>query len=175
MTLVDISPQMLAVSRQLNPGCEHIHGDMRSLRLDRVFDAVFIHDAIMYMTTHDDLQQAIMTAAVHCRPEGTVLIMPDFTRETFRTGVHHGGHDGEGRALRYIEWTYDADTADNIYAVDFAYMLREDAGPVRVEHDAHVFGIFPERDWIQLMTLAGFEARGVQDPFGRKVFTGKRL
>lgn len=30
ITLVDRSPDMLAVSRALNPGCEHIEGDMRS-------------------------------------------------------------------------------------------------------------------------------------------------
>lgn len=33
LTLVDLSPGMLAVSRRLNPDCEHIQGDMRSVRL----------------------------------------------------------------------------------------------------------------------------------------------
>ena len=32
-TLVDRSSQMLAVSRRQNPECEHVEGDMRSLRL----------------------------------------------------------------------------------------------------------------------------------------------
>ncbi len=49
MTLVDLSPQMIAVSRALNPECEHREGDMRSVNLGRTFDAVFIHDAISYM------------------------------------------------------------------------------------------------------------------------------
>ena len=44
MTLVDISPNMLAVSRALNPDCEHIEGDIRAVRLERTFDAVFVHD-----------------------------------------------------------------------------------------------------------------------------------
>ena len=46
LTLTDISPDMLSVSRSINPECEHLLGDMRTLRLDRVFDAVFIHDAV---------------------------------------------------------------------------------------------------------------------------------
>src|SRR5579871_2999295 len=50
LTLVDLSEGMLDLSRVLNPECEHIRGDMRTLRLDRLFDAVFVHDAIMYMT-----------------------------------------------------------------------------------------------------------------------------
>src|SRR6185295_7097869 len=38
MTLVDRSPGMLAVSRALNPECEHVEGDMRTVRLGREFD-----------------------------------------------------------------------------------------------------------------------------------------
>ena len=53
MTLVDMSPRMLALSKSINPECEHKRGDMRSVRLRREFDAVFIHDAIMYMTPGD--------------------------------------------------------------------------------------------------------------------------
>jgi SAM-dependent methyltransferase len=33
MTLVDLSEDMLEVSRALNPGCEHHQGDMRTVRL----------------------------------------------------------------------------------------------------------------------------------------------
>src|SRR3990172_4246630 len=77
MTLVDLSPSMLAVSRALNPECEHIEGDMRSLRLGRSFDAVFVHDAIAYMTGESDLRSALETALVHCRPGGAALFCPD--------------------------------------------------------------------------------------------------
>lgn len=32
---------------------------MRTLRLGRTFDAVFAHDVVDYMTTEDDLRQAV--------------------------------------------------------------------------------------------------------------------
>jgi trans-aconitate methyltransferase len=51
MILVEPSDGMREISRRLNPECEHRSGDMRTVRLDRTFDAVFVHDAIMYMTT----------------------------------------------------------------------------------------------------------------------------
>ena len=51
MALVDRSSGMLSVSRALNPECEHVEGDMRTVRLDRTFDAVFVHDAVAYLTT----------------------------------------------------------------------------------------------------------------------------
>src|SRR5580658_3816096 len=41
LTLSDLSAEMLAHSRRANPECEHIQGDMRTLRLDRRFDVVF--------------------------------------------------------------------------------------------------------------------------------------
>ncbi|MBV9580070.1 MAG: class I SAM-dependent methyltransferase, partial [Chloroflexi bacterium] len=49
-TLVDRSLQMLAISRRLNPHCEHVQGDMGTVRLGRTFDAVLVHDAVQYLT-----------------------------------------------------------------------------------------------------------------------------
>ncbi|MHC4615594.1 MAG: class I SAM-dependent methyltransferase, partial [Planctomycetota bacterium] len=37
MTLVDLSPHMLEVSRALNPECSHQQGDMRTVRLGTLF------------------------------------------------------------------------------------------------------------------------------------------
>jgi ubiquinone/menaquinone biosynthesis C-methylase UbiE len=76
LTLVDLSADMLAVSQTLNPECEHVQGDMRSIRLGRTFDAVFVHDAIEYMTTEEDLRQAVQTVYAHCRPGGVARTLP---------------------------------------------------------------------------------------------------
>jgi ubiquinone/menaquinone biosynthesis C-methylase UbiE len=178
MTLVDLSEGMLDLSRKLNPECQHVQGDMKSLRLGRTFDAVFIHDAIMYMTTEDDLRRALETARVHCKEGGTAVFMPDVIRETFVPLTTHGGHDGtagDARSIRYIEWTFDPDPSDTTYTVDFAYLLREGRGPVRVVHDTHVFGIFPRDAWLHLLVETGFEGRPVTDPWGREVFVGRAI
>lgn len=175
LTLVDLSPGMLELSRDLNPECEHIVGDMKTLRLGRVFDAVFVHDAIMYMTTESDLRRALDTACVHCKPGGVAVFMPDVLRETFVSLTTHGGHDGEERGIRYIEWTFDADLSDTVYTVDFAYLLREANRPLRVVHDHHVFGIFSREVWLSLLADAGFEAKIAPDPWGREVFACRKL
>src|ERR1700682_5135237 len=62
MTLVDLSPGMLAVSQALNPECEHLEGDIRTVRLGRTFEAVFVHDAICHMTSEADLRRVMKTA-----------------------------------------------------------------------------------------------------------------
>jgi trans-aconitate methyltransferase len=170
LTLVDIAPGMLESSRTLNPECEHIVGDMRTIRLEREFDAVLVHDAVMYMTTAAELFACIETARAHCRRGAAALFLPDFVRETLIQGTRHGGHDGEGRSLRYLEWTADADPADTVYTVDFAFMLREGQAAVRVEHDHHVFGLFSRNEWMDLLRKASFEPRLVKDPYDREVF-----
>jgi SAM-dependent methyltransferase len=172
MTLTDLSVAMLERSRSINPACEHIEGDMRTLRLGREFDAVFVHDAVCHLTTLEDLLACMRTAFIHCRPGGVALFMPDFVRERFRPGVHHGGHDGDERSLRYMEWTFDPDPSDNTYTNDFVYMLREGNGPVRVEHDTHVNGLFSRDEWLSGLREAGFDARMLEDPYDREVFVG---
>lgn len=163
-TLSDISPGMLALSRSINPECEHVEGDMRTLRLGRTFDAVFVHDAVMYMTTEDDLRAAIETAAAHVRPGGVVLLVPDTLRDTFVPEVRHGGHDGQdGRSLRYLEWTHEPAPSSTTFDVDFAVLLREPGAPVRIVHDHQVLGLFEKTAWHRLIEEAGLELVTVDD------------
>jgi trans-aconitate methyltransferase len=170
VTLTDLSPQMLAISRSLNPECEHLQGDMRTLRLDRTYDVVFIHDAIDYMTTAQDLSRAIETAFIHCKPGGMALLVPDHVRETFQESTEHAGGDGHGRALRYLEWTYDPDENDTVYTTEYVYLLREGNASVRVEHEQHICGLFPRAKWLRLLRDAGFQPEIVRDQYERDIF-----
>ncbi|HKN14810.1 MAG TPA: class I SAM-dependent methyltransferase [Candidatus Binatus sp.] len=174
MTLIDLSPQMLAVSRTLNPECKHLEGDMRTVNLARTFDAVFVHDAIAYMTSAADLGAAIRTAYLHCRAGGVALFVPDCVRETFVAETKHGGHDGDyGRSLRYLMWVVDPDPTDTTYRTDFAIILRDHRGDVRFVHDSHIEGIFPRAEWIRVLHEAGFEPRTLTDEWGREVFVAQ--
>jgi len=180
MVLVEPSAGMRSVSRALNPECEHVEGDMRTVRLGRRFDGVFVHDAVMYMTTESDLRLAMETAFVHVQPGGAALFAPDHLRETFRPSSDHGGHDGATHGLRYLEWTWDPDPADTTYLVDYAYLLRTPDGAVRVEHDRHVEGLFSRADWIRLLSETGFEPRALPfehselDPGSYEVFVARK-
>lgn len=180
MTLVDDSEAMLAVSRRLNPECGHRRGDMRTVRLGRSFDAVFVHDAIDYMLGEDDLRQAVATAFAHCRPGGVAVFVPDLTVETFAESSDHGGSDGpDGRGVRYLEWTWDPDASDTWVLTDYAFMLREADGSVRVVPDRHRTGLFRRSVWLRLLEEAGFEAAAVpeetdEDRQPRELFVGRR-
>lgn len=159
MTLTDILPSMLEVSKKLNPECEHIEGDMRKIRLGRIFDAVFIHDAIMYMINEGDLKKAIETAFIHCKDGGCVLIVPDVFKENFSPKTEHGGHDREKRSMRYLEWIYDPDPSDSTFVTDFAYLLREENSEVRIEYDRHINGLFSKDKCLDIMYELGFKSK----------------
>ena len=103
MTLVDLSDEMLAVSRRLNPECDHHPGDMRTVRLGRTFDAVFVHDAVDYMTSEVDLRRAVETAFAHCRPGGIAVFVPDCTRESFEAHAWLDDERPEPDAEEYRE------------------------------------------------------------------------
>ena len=157
-TLTDLSPRMLTLSARINPECAHISGDMRTMRLERQFDVVLVHDAIAYMVTEADLQAAIATAYVHTRPGGTALFIPDFTRETFVAGTEHGGCDDDGgRGARYLAWVHEPEPDASTYLVDYAFLLREQDGTVTTAHERHVEGLFPRATWQKLLAAAGFE------------------
>ena len=174
MTLVDISPRMLRVSRKANPECEHVRGDIRTVRLGRTFDAVYVHDAICHMTTERDLKAVMRTAYEHCRPGGAALFVPDFVRETFEEGVDHGGSDSERGSVRFLQWIVDPNPRDNTYVVDFAILMRDRRGRVRVAHDRHLLGLFPRARWLRLLREVGFKPRVLSDSEIRDAFVALR-
>jgi SAM-dependent methyltransferase len=182
LTLVDLSERMLEVSRRLNPECEHVRGDLRTLRLGRLFDAVFVHDAVDYMTTQADLRLAVETAFAHCRPGGLALFVPDDTEETFTGGTDHGGSDAGdpgGPGVRYLEWTRLAGAGQPGVVTDYVFVLREADGGTRVVHETHRTGLFGRAVWLRLLAEAGFDARAVteettEDRAPREVFVGHR-
>jgi SAM-dependent methyltransferase len=190
LTLTDISPEMLEQSRRVNPECEHVLGDMRTIDLGRTFDLVFVHDAVMYMTDEASVRAAIATAARHCRGGGGVVIVPDCVRETFEAASStHGqddqdgeggenradGEDGaDGRALRYLEWTWDPDPHDTTFEVAYAFLMRHPDGTTSVEMDRHQEGLFAREAWLTWLDEAGFTAASRMDPWDRDVFFGRK-
>jgi SAM-dependent methyltransferase len=177
LTLTDLSAPMLELSRRLNPECEHLQGDMRTLRLGRTFDAVFAHDAISYLTTEEDLRAAFETAWTHLRPGGAALFQPDHVAETYADATDHGGHDGgagDPRSLRYLQWRTDPDPSDTWYVDEFAYLLRDGEGPTKVAIDTHRLGVFPRSVWIALLQEVGFDdVRTVASPYEDEVVGGE--
>jgi SAM-dependent methyltransferase len=184
LTLVDQSEQMLAVSRRLNPQCVHVQGDMRTIRLGRVFDAVLVHDAIDYVTSQAELSQVIETAFAHCRPGGIAVFVPDHVAETFQPVSGRGGGSSAGRQASFREWTWDPDPADDWVQAEYEFVLQETGGSPQVVREAHRLGAFSREVWRARLTAAGLspqpgpgENAGTGEPAGlapRNLFIGRR-
>ncbi|MEA2904864.1 MAG: hypothetical protein QOI12_2251 [Alphaproteobacteria bacterium] len=177
MTLVDLAPEMVEVSRRLNPKAEHVQGDMRTIRLGKSFDAVMIHDAIMYMTSEADLVAALATARAHLKPDGALIVLPDYVAETFEPRVQTGGHDardGSTRGLRYVAWAHAPKAGATAHDLDFAFLLRSGEGQVEVFHDRHRIGLFTREAWLKAFARAGcVTPRIIRDPWKREVFLAR--
>jgi SAM-dependent methyltransferase len=175
LTLTDRSSAMLEASKRVNPECEHIPGDMMSLNLDRTFDVVLVHDAIMYATDEAQLRSVFATAHRHLRAGGGAVFVPDCVTETFQPETTTGGEDdSNGQGLRYLEWSWDPDPNDQTFESAWAFLLREQDGSVRVESDRHHFGLFPRATWLEALRATGFDARSRLDPWGRDVFVARK-
>ena len=164
LTLVEPSEGMRKVSRGLNPECEHLPGDMRTVRLGRLFDGVFVHDAIEYMTTEADLRAALETVSLHLRPGGVAVVAPDATTESFEPGAavegedEPPGPDGRGRSLRYLMWTLPPEPGSSVSVVHYSLVLRERDGSVRSVLDTHHYGVFSRATWLRLFDEVGLDA-----------------
>ncbi|GIF66756.1 hypothetical protein Ais01nite_47910 [Asanoa ishikariensis] len=181
LTLVDLEPAMLAESKKINPELPHLQGDMRTLRLDDQFDAVFVHDAIEYMTTEADLRRAIETAFVHTKPGGRALFVPDATKETFEPETDHGGIDApDGRGARYLSWSYDPDPHDTTTLTAYAFLLRDTDGRTTAVNETHETGLFRTAMWLKLLREKGFVAEAVTEETSegrppRTLFVGRKI
>jgi hypothetical protein len=82
--------------------------------------------------------------------------------------------------MRYLEWIWDPDSSDDTYLIDFAYLLRDEAGELRVESDRHRMGFFSRSAWLDTLRQVGFEPRAIPfqhsevEPGTTEVFLGVR-
>jgi SAM-dependent methyltransferase len=179
MTLTDLSEDMLVVSKRINPECEHLPGDMRTLHLGRMFDAVFAHDAIAYMTTEADLSATMATAFRHTRPGGVALFVPDDVKESFESDTDCGGHDGpSGEGIRFLEWSH-ADPNDTVSTTSYSFVVREVDGSISSFSETHRQGLFPRATWVRLLEQQGFSVevlteRTDEDRHPRAMFLARR-
>jgi len=156
VTSVDISPNMLALARELNPEIAYIEGDMQVVRLDRKFDAVVIHDSILYMQNLKELKAAFMTAYEHLKDNGLMITYCEEWPEHFiQNKVRTQKETKDNIEIIFIENYYDPDPNDMTYEGTFIYLIRRD-GKLEVHNDFHTFGIFPLDDWRRVIKEVGF-------------------
>ena len=152
-TLLDLAPAMLDLSRRLNPECEHVQGDMRTVRLGRVFDCVLVHDAVSYMASRADLQSAIATASRTPLP-AVALFQPELVAETSRRAPRRRqrrrGTSPALSGMALCPRSRPPDVRDR-HRLPAARRERRRQRPP----DRHVIRLFPRAVWLELLAAAG--------------------
>lgn len=83
VTGLDISPDMLALCRELNPDVPTICADMQDFTVDEAFDVIYIDDAISYINTKDDVRRVLKNCCKHLAEDGLMILTPDVFKEDF--------------------------------------------------------------------------------------------
>jgi SAM-dependent methyltransferase len=158
VTGVDISPQMLAYARQVNPEVEYLPGDIRDVRLGRTFDAVLLHDAAAYLTPLAEVQLAYATAAAHLAPGGVLVTPPEELRSHFRQHAVDAWTRTIGeRTVTTVEVDFDPDSRDQWFETTYLFLIREAGQPLRVEHVTEIGGIYHLEELLGALRVVGFE------------------
>ena len=81
--------------------------------------------------------------------------------------------------MRFLDWSSDPDPDDTWVVTEYAFVLREADGSVRVVHESHRCGLFTRDVWLRLIAEAGFEPSVVveettEDRTPRDFFVGGR-
>ena len=155
VTGVDISEKMLEIARDLNPEATYHHGDMRTIELGELFDAVVAPESIDYMGTENDLYSAIMTAQKHLKPGGIFIVVANIA-ERFRQNnfVYTGSR--EDIEITLFENNYVPAHPRTIYEATLIYLIRR-KGKLEIYTDHHILGLFKLETWLNLLKRAGFD------------------
>jgi len=155
VTGIDISDKMLEIARNLNPEAIYHHGDMRTIELHELFDAVVAPESIDYMRTENDLYRAIITAQKHLKPGGIFLIVAN-TAERFRPNnfVYSGSRDDIEITL--FENNYVPAHPGTTYEATLVYLIRRE-GKLEIFNDRHILGLFKLEIWLNQLKKAGFD------------------
>ena len=188
---IDIAPQMIARAEEkrlkLDPSPrERLSfevADMRTVRIDRAFEAVVLaFNTLMHMTSDDDLASALETVRAHLRPDGLFYFdlhtpFPELlTRDATRRYDPQEMIDPKTGDRYIVTESNEYDARTQINRMYFFYQrVDRDQRPIGSEKQAvlDLRVIFP-RELDRWLHVSGFEVIGEWDDFERaRVFSGK--
>ncbi len=168
VTSIDLSAPMLAHASAVNPEVEYLPGDIRSARLDRTFDGVFVHDAIAYVTSFEGLVETYRTAAAHLAPGGALVSLPEQLTEYFEQDAVETFTLTRGDAtVTTVELMHDPDPNDTTIETTYVFLARR-GGKLEVEVDTHLNGMFPLEVFERAMREGGFDTEVVRVRLGEE-------
>jgi ubiquinone/menaquinone biosynthesis C-methylase UbiE len=167
VTGVDLEPAMLAEAQTHLPGVELIEADMRSLSLNRRFDAITcLFSSIGYMQSTEELNTAIGAMARHLNPGGVLIVdgwvRPDAWIDPGTTHVEVA----ESHSMKVVRAGRSRRVGKQTHLEMHHLVVTLD----RVDHifDEHVLTLFSDDEYRAAFGAARLEADKVASPMPRR-------
>jgi SAM-dependent methyltransferase len=172
VTGVDIDTGMLDQARRRLPEVTLVEGDMRTLSLDRTFDAVVcLFSSIGYLRSSEELDRAVGAMAGHLQPGGVLIIdgwiRPDAWISGGTTQVTVASSD----EIDVIRMSHSERQGDKTY-LEMHHLV---GTPNGIEHlvDHHELTLFTPGDYESAFRRSGLTVDTVESPVpGRDRYVG---
>jgi SAM-dependent methyltransferase len=172
VTGVDIDPGMVAEARRNLPGVTLVEADMRTLALDRSFDAaVCLFSSVGYLRSTDELTAAVGAMGRHLRAGGVLVVdgwvRPDAWIGGGKTEVTTAGSD----AVQVVRMTRSRRRGDRT-ALEMHHLIATADG-IEYVLDTHELTLFAPGDYEAAFTASGLTVDTVDGPMaGRDRYVG---
>ena len=151
VTIVDMSSDMIAESTQRNPRATQICADMTTLDLDRQFDVVLLHDAVMYLSSQETIQQTLRQMKQLLKPDGVAIIIPDVCQESFEERILSSEIRGQRAHIHFTEWHWDPDPSDDLITVEFSVLFKEHSqNRIQSVQETHTMVVLSIETWMTM-------------------------
>ena len=159
---LDLCPELIDIAHERLPEVTFHVGDMRSFVLDDRYDILTcLFSSIGYMTTIEDLRQAIAQMVSHLVPGGVLIVEPWFEPEAWQANTVHGIYiDDPELKIARINTSF-VDGRVSIFNLHHLIGTPEGTQHV-VEH--HEMGLFTVDEMTEAFTAAGVDVQ--YDPEG---------
>lgn len=171
---LDINAKLLAIAREKNPTSHFYEADMREFSLGGTYDAIIcLFSAIGYLTTLEQIEQALSCFRKHLKPGGVTLVEPWFAPgmlDTSRVSKNTATYQGRS-VIRNSHITVEG----RISCIHFSYEIETPEG---IQHatEVHQLGLFTPKEIGAAFQAAGFAASfDPRGPTGGGLWTATRV
>ena len=170
---LDLSPELLELAQQRNPGMTYHCADMRTFDLASSYDVITcLFSSIGYMTTIEDLRAAVANMARHLVSGGVLTIEPWLTPDVWKPGTVHGLFiDDPNLKIARVNTSV---TQGRLSVFDLHHLV---GTPEKTFHfvEHHEMGLYTVEEMMDAFESAGltttYEPEG---PTGRGLYVGVR-
>lgn len=168
---VDLDSELLAIAGERTDAVRLHRGDMRNFDMGRQFDVVTcLFSSVAYMTTFDDLREAIRNMANHVKSGGVLVVEPFLYPESYSPGFLHFLHVDEPELK--IARMSRSEQQGKVALLNFEYLIATPEG-VFHESEQHRLGLFTQAEYEAAMADCQFAVDyDPVGPMGRGLFVG---